>query len=565
MNWQSLFGSSSTADWILLTSFHSLWLSLAAFLILHVRRFRAPTVRSTWCTFTLILLLALPMITWLVPRTHWPARPDRQVSVTMSTAVPDSKVPLANSLPGMKSPLPRSWMNQGRVLVNQFGLLWLVVALALLGRLLYQLAFLKGYCNGLQEVEDRRISSILQEMDRSFGFRKKPRFFISPGLTSPIATGMRTPLVILPANLYPDIGDGELRAILLHELAHIYHHDHVLGLLQGLVKALYWWNPFVYRLCNALSVAREEVSDNHAISGMESAASYAALLVGLIEKTSLISRVPCTAGMATPYESMETRIRNIVSKGRDMRVKTNRSMISATAIACILFCGLVAVGSQVKVFGPGQAPSFGEARPVLVEIENTGANVDMSLLQGSVFFLEKPDRAKYRSSPIIMSGDHGRCEFSESILPGQYKLILDVFAMRADVVIPPTPSRARTLHVNLAPGSISVFADGMLQNEYTDAPRTSPIRLDASDPPVILSQVELEYPPDARGVKISGSVNVEVTVNEKGEVYEARILSGHPWFRQPALNAVVQWKFQPLLVNGEPRPFITTVNMDYRY
>ena len=67
MNWQNLFGYSGTADWILLNAFHSLWISFAAFLILHVRRLRAPAVRSTLCTFTLIVLLALPLITWLIP------------------------------------------------------------------------------------------------------------------------------------------------------------------------------------------------------------------------------------------------------------------------------------------------------------------------------------------------------------------------------------------------------------------------------------------------------------------------------------------------------------------
>jgi hypothetical protein len=41
MNWENLFGGSGTADWILLTAFHSLWLSLAAFLIIRVRMLRA--------------------------------------------------------------------------------------------------------------------------------------------------------------------------------------------------------------------------------------------------------------------------------------------------------------------------------------------------------------------------------------------------------------------------------------------------------------------------------------------------------------------------------------------
>jgi hypothetical protein len=58
---------------------------------------------------------------------------------------------------------------------------------------------------------------------------------------------------------------------------------------------------------------------------------------------------------------------------------------------------------------------------------------------------------------------------------------------------------------------------------------------------------------------------VQVIVNEKGEVYEATALLGHPWFRQPALDAVVQRKFKPMLVNGEPKPFVTTVTLTFKY
>jgi protein TonB len=54
-------------------------------------------------------------------------------------------------------------------------------------------------------------------------------------------------------------------------------------------------------------------------------------------------------------------------------------------------------------------------------------------------------------------------------------------------------------------------------------------------------------------------------VNEKGEVYEAKLLTGHPWFQKPALDAVVQWKFKPMVMNGEPRPFVTTAALNFEY
>jgi beta-lactamase regulating signal transducer with metallopeptidase domain len=365
MNWQNIFAHSGTADWIFLTAFHLLWISLVAFLILRFPSLRAPTVRSSVCLFTLIMLLALPLITWFVPRLPVLPQPRLIASAGKNDTIaglnsnetqdrPANKALRFNNLPGPIPPLPEARMHQWKERITQFGFLWFAVALGCIGRLIYELVFLRGFRSSLEEVSDDRILVLLQEINKRYGFRKRARIFISPALTSPISMGMHAPSVILPAGLHQSINDGELRAILLHELAHIYHYDHIVGLLQRFMKALYWWNPLVYRLCNTLSVAREEVSDNYAISGMESAEKYAALLVNLVEKTCLINRLPCTAGMANPYVLLETRIKNLVSKERDMRMKTNNKTTSIIALSTVLLCGLVVMGSRVEVFGIGQ-------------------------------------------------------------------------------------------------------------------------------------------------------------------------------------------------------------------
>jgi beta-lactamase regulating signal transducer with metallopeptidase domain len=451
MSWQSFLGDTGTANWISLVFFHSLWLSLVAFLISYLREMKAPVVRSTWCTFLLLLLLGLPLITWLIPQTVVPLL---QGSEVRSTSVPmvNSNAVFSNGVLWVKAPLAQVHIKQWTRLINQVGLLWLAVTLGFAARLLYGLAFLRGYCHGLQEVDSDRISFMLQETGKYFGFRKKPRVFVSPQLRSPISIGIQTSSVILPSSLYQHIGDGELRAILLHELAHIYHYDHVLGLLQRAVKALYWWNPFVYCLCNSLSVAREEISDNYAISGMESAERYATLLLSLVEKTSLISRMPCTASMATPYESLETRIKNIVSKERDMRVKANKKVISIVAVATVLLCGLVSVASQVDVFGFEQELT---AKTVHVHITGTDPNY-MNALNGSVLILEDSSGKKYQSSPIAVTGKTGDCESKELILPGKYTLTMDALALKVQVDIPPTNNTSATLDMIISPKGISI-------------------------------------------------------------------------------------------------------------
>jgi TonB family protein len=60
------------------------------------------------------------------------------------------------------------------------------------------------------------------------------------------------------------------------------------------------------------------------------------------------------------------------------------------------------------------------------------------------------------------------------------------------------------------------------------------------------------YPPAARAVRASGAVNVQIFVNEKGEVTGASAVSGHPLLRMAAVQAARSTKFPPTLLSGKP-------------
>ena len=60
------------------------------------------------------------------------------------------------------------------------------------------------------------------------------------------------------------------------------------------------------------------------------------------------------------------------------------------------------------------------------------------------------------------------------------------------------------------------------------------------------------YPPAARAVKAVGVVNVQVTIDEVGNIVMARAVSGHPLLRQAAEDAARQAKFAPTILEGNP-------------
>ncbi|MBA3693982.1 MAG: TonB family protein [Acidobacteria bacterium] len=61
-----------------------------------------------------------------------------------------------------------------------------------------------------------------------------------------------------------------------------------------------------------------------------------------------------------------------------------------------------------------------------------------------------------------------------------------------------------------------------------------------------------EYPAAARAVKASGAVNIQVTINEQGDIVSATAVSGHPLLRQAAEEAARKAKFAPTLLQGVP-------------
>ncbi len=60
-----------------------------------------------------------------------------------------------------------------------------------------------------------------------------------------------------------------------------------------------------------------------------------------------------------------------------------------------------------------------------------------------------------------------------------------------------------------------------------------------------------DYPPEARAARASGTVVVQITIDEYGNVTAARAVSGHPMLHQVSVNAALQARFSPTFLMGE--------------
>jgi protein TonB len=85
----------------------------------------------------------------------------------------------------------------------------------------------------------------------------------------------------------------------------------------------------------------------------------------------------------------------------------------------------------------------------------------------------------------------------------------------------------------------------------TPTPRTAPISGGVLNGKAI-SLPKPAYPPIARAAHASGTVVVQVLIDENGSVVSAHAVSGHPLLQAVAVSAARQARFSPTKLSGQP-------------
>ena len=68
----------------------------------------------------------------------------------------------------------------------------------------------------------------------------------------------------------------------------------------------------------------------------------------------------------------------------------------------------------------------------------------------------------------------------------------------------------------------------------------------------VIARVDPQYPRIARQAGASGLVEVEATITVDGKVKNARITRGNSMLQKATIDAVMQWRYRPAMLNGKP-------------
>ncbi|MFZ2054057.1 MAG: energy transducer TonB [Candidatus Aminicenantales bacterium] len=122
------------------------------------------------------------------------------------------------------------------------------------------------------------------------------------------------------------------------------------------------------------------------------------------------------------------------------------------------------------------------------------------------------------------------------------------------LIIDGKPTKAlftTTVNFKLSEEDIERFAEGAVK--VTDAIK----------PPKLIKKIEPVYPAAARQAGVEGVVILEARTDVDGRVKNVRVLRSVPLLDQAAIEAVRQWAYEPLIIDGHPKEAIFTTTVRF--
>ena len=79
----------------------------------------------------------------------------------------------------------------------------------------------------------------------------------------------------------------------------------------------------------------------------------------------------------------------------------------------------------------------------------------------------------------------------------------------------------------------------------------------------LIKKVQPTYPPVAKTARIQGTVEFTATISKDGKVISLQLVRGHPLLVDAARDAVSQWEYRPILMNGQPVEVVTDISVNF--
>jgi len=323
----------------------------------------AASMRHLLWSFALVAMLAIPVLTLVLPRWNLsivpaPARElvadrtrgslgsgDRLERLDDPSAMDGRLVNLSPS-DGASSSVsavgprttnaPSAALPEAASLAGSLALLWIGGLCAGLIMIAGGALALRRLAVSARELDTVDWAKLRDEITRDLGITRPVRLLLGDSAAMPATWGFLRPVVLLPSDATAWT-DERRRVVLLHELAHVSRNDFLMQLVAQVCCAVYWFHPAVWYTARQLRAERELACDEHVLDVGVNACDYAAHLLEIAR----VFRAPVGSGivavaMARPSQ-LEGRVLAILdgSSGSRGRASRKARVVAISGLALI--------------------------------------------------------------------------------------------------------------------------------------------------------------------------------------------------------------------------------------
>lgn len=165
-----------------------------------------------------------------------------------------------------------------------------LVKIWLLGVLVFGFRWLASvyYTYRLRNIKTNNLPHIWQmevaQLADALGINKKIKLLESAKVDVPLIIGHLRPVILIPVGALTGLTPEQIRAILLHELAHIRRYDFLINLILSGLEVILFYHPAFWWISSVIRQEREKCCDDVAISACGNAKFYARTLLIMEEK-----------------------------------------------------------------------------------------------------------------------------------------------------------------------------------------------------------------------------------------------------------------------------------------
>ena len=508
------------------------------------RRRSAAWKHQIWAVAMLCAVL-LPLVAGFVP--GWRVRPPEAAIQFWRAAVTGAGPVAASALRGMSvnattSPASVSAVVRWLPWVWFAGVSWMTL------RLLTGLGRLIRMSSRTRPCFDEHLLSTLANLARQLGLKQSPALLVAlDARAMPCTWGFRKPRILLPANCEKWPADRAVM-VLAHELAHVSRGDWPVRLMAECTRCVYWFHPLAWIAAAKIAEQGEQACDDAVLASGIRPDRYARELLDLVRNAATANPQWSMALAMAHSSNLERRFTAMLDSTLDRRRTSRRTLLFTSTTALLLLFPLAALrlpGQEVSgrfsgaVYGPN-----GSGLPnATVVLTRTGANT------------------RY----MTVSDATGAFEFS-ALAAGDYQLTVLKNGF-VDYKVPHVAleaSRDAALNVNLEVGE---------NPEATPKPQApSEVRKripfdmnKQTEAAVLLNKVNPSYPAEAKAARVQGVVILDASINTEGVPESLKVMNPQidPALARAAVEAVSQWRYQPVLLNGDPAAVRTTVRVNF--